>query len=201
MAQRGAVSALVDVITAADWIRRPWQEAARLVGDDWVERVTPVDEGRLVWWWRKERQMLADGQAATPVTAGYRRDYSQLALRIERAFDGTAPPSRTFLRDSRRWSQAFDETRDEPHRGRWQDVPRAELVANPLALAHLEADGLHYYAPRLMLEELSRRECSQREHLLICEPLALHLTDPTHAERRQRFTAEQLDVSAAFARA
>lgn len=208
LAQRRAVAALMDAVTEADWIRAPWREAARLEGEDWVERVTPVDEGRLVWWWRKEKQMAEDGLAATPVTTAVRRDLSQLAMRIEAAFRGVPAPGHVTLACAQRRAVDADDDvvahSDEPHRGRWQDVPLSELAACPQASSYLEADGLHYYAPRLMLEVLRWRECSNRDLLPICDVFILRAErHPTEFSREhdERFTAEQLEVIAAFARA
>lgn len=199
--QRQAVAALMETLGAPDWITGPWQEAARIDGDDWLTKVTPVDAGRLVWWWRKakalEESLAEEALMTHPVMTSYRRDLAEVALRVEAAFDGVAPPGRVTLK----YAQALERGEDRPeelgHRGRWQDIPLAELLECPHALSHLDDDGLHYYAPRLMLEALRWMECSNRELLSICDEFIVRW-DRGLDEGLTRFTPTQVEACAAF---
>ena len=202
LAQRRAVSALMDALTTADWITRPWQESAQIDHDDWLAHVTAADEGRLVWWWRKARSIESDGLEATPVMTSFRRDLSDVARRIEAAFDGVPPPERVTLAHAQR-SALSDEAHAtrESHRGRWQDIPVAELQACPQALSYLDDDGLHYYVPRVMLECLCWHECSNRELLSICDHLWVRVEHRGFGTLTERLTTEQVEACTAFVEA
>jgi hypothetical protein len=220
--QREAVSALVERLTDEAWILEPWREAALIADEephttaspvsgstpagpertraDWRFRVSPPDNGRLLWWWRKESRLEANGHSSpSPVMTSIRRDHSELALRIARAFDGV-PQGTTRLVDA--WNWGCDEAaRRESHRGRWQDVPDAELWANPDGLSHLDAAGLRYYAPRLMLAILFHDECSKRELAPLCDTFRLRFRPrPEGGDEPEldAFTPEQRELHALF---
>lgn len=205
-AQREAVSALMARLVDVDWMTRPWREAARLGGEDWLARVSPVDDGRLVWWWRKANDLEASGLlsgagplSASPVMTSIRRDHSELALRVQLAFDGV-PPGRTTLVDAWNAGCVEEASRRVAHRGHWQEVPDAELWANPDGLSRLDAGAIHYYAPRLMLDLLRWSECSKRELAPLCDTFRMRLENG-EVGRLDRLSAEQRELCALVAQA
>jgi hypothetical protein len=71
---------------------------------------------------------------------------------IDRAFDGVPPPDeahRTLHQAEAADSyDTCDRSRD--HLGPWQQLPEQQLLANQWALAHLDEQGIRYYAPAVM---------------------------------------------------
>ena len=75
-----------------------------------------------------------------------------LLAQIDRAFDGIpfpgpSSPSLYQAQAADRYS-GCDQSRD--HKGRWQDLPRHQLLECDAALPHIRAGSLPYYLPALM---------------------------------------------------
>jgi uncharacterized protein (TIGR02996 family) len=71
---------------------------------------------------------------------------------IDRAFDGVPAPDRDhrtlYQAEAADNYEGCDRSRD--FLGRWQELPDEQLLANQWALAHLDEQGIRYYAPAVM---------------------------------------------------
>jgi hypothetical protein len=87
---------------------------------------------------------------------------------IEAAFDGAPPPDEDHytLYQAEAWDtyEICDRSRD--HLGRWQEIPVGDFAACTGALAHLDAQGIRYYLPALMLLYLERYNRAGRLDIL-----------------------------------
>jgi hypothetical protein len=142
----------------------------------------------------------------SPVLALQRRRAIAATLAwIDRAFDGVPAPDldhRTLHQaEAADNYESCDRSRD--HLGRWQELPDEQLLANQWALAHLDAQGLHYYTPAVMSFAL-RNGSQHAGDLWITEsleytlqPSATHLRD-YQLERFALFEREQRAAIYAF---
>jgi|GEM_PF-2038024 len=103
-------------------------------------------ERRLVWWLDRLDRLVDV------------LDEGPLLDRIEAAFDGVPIPDtehRTLFQGEAADSfRTADRAND--HLGRWQDLPDAHLERANWALAHLDAQGMAYYAAPIMRIGLTR---------------------------------------------
>jgi uncharacterized protein (TIGR02996 family) len=87
---------------------------------------------------------------------------------IDRAFDGVPPPDdahRTLHQAEAADSyETCDRSRD--HLGPWQQLPEEQLLANQWALAHLDEQGIRYYAPAVMTFALRQSGRHPDDHWL-----------------------------------
>lgn len=129
---------------------------------------------------------------------------------IDQAFDGVALPDSQHrtLYQAEAWDhyELCDQSQD--HHGRWQDLPLQHLIDCPYALAHLDAQGMHYYLPALMtryLEQQLRPELGEAVGWGF-ESLEFTLRPATYSEggrayQRERFsgfTLQQRQAVVAF---
>lgn len=123
--------------------------------------------------------------------------------RIELAFDGVPVPDANHrtLRQAEAWDgyRRIDQRRD--HKGRWQDLPSAQLVECCNALPHLDEQGIQYYLPAIMTCSLhappKRRPEIHYRLLYTLEPS----TGELKGYQRRRFallTAAQREAILAF---
>jgi hypothetical protein len=151
---------------------------------------------------RKARRAVEEARGQAEL-AERRRSAELLLAQIERAFDGVPAPDAEHrtLRQAEAWDgyELIDQRGD--HKGRWQDLPDAEIAACPNALPHLDAQGVRYYASALMTYLL--RNPGRRADDL-GDPLRSMLRPgrgELGAAMRQRFvlfTPEQRDTAEAF---
>lgn len=106
-------------------------------------------------------QMLASADEAAAEREAWRRRAEQLTAllgAIDVAFDGVPVPGEhhptLHKAEASDWPTASTYDPSKDHRGRWQDLPLRHLRECPWALAHLDAEGLHYYLPAIMTAEV-----------------------------------------------
>jgi hypothetical protein len=192
-AQRRAVHGLACYAFPADDLLMLWEQAAALDSPDWLHQLTrpewdPADWMRSLWL---ESVPGPIGSTARPPPPRARRDHASVARLLEEAFDGVAAPGhgeRTLFEAEALDSYgAQDVARGRAaHRGRWQDLPTAELQACRWALAFLRGSGLQYYAPAIMLRylhwsELGGEGSAKMHYLGLFESIAFVFT-PSVAE-------------------
>jgi hypothetical protein len=79
---------------------------------------------------------------------------------LHAAFDGVpfpGPESRT-LRQAEAWDHYDEIDASKDWKGRWQELPAADIRACQQALPHLDEYGLRYYLPALMCHYLLHTE-------------------------------------------
>jgi hypothetical protein len=166
-----------------------------------------------------ERARFCDVHDAWPRLFGaagrarVQREKDEVLAVIEAAFDGVpfpGPEHRSLYQaeaaDNR---TSCDQSRD--HKGRWQDLPREQLLECQWALPHLGAASLPYYLPAIMSFAVRERDQRREDHKTrwIFEAMEYHLkfyVDAEHEELRQlkearhsQLTRAQLGAIARFA--
>ena len=127
--------------------------------------------------------------------ARVQRAQADVLAAIEQAFDGVPfpGPSHSSLYQAEDWDTGFNSDQSRDHTGRWQDLPRAHILACQWAIFRLDAHALPYYVPAL-LGHLVR----EPNRTILHEHVRRHLerADPA---RHSRFTAAQRAAVATFA--
>jgi len=141
----------VDREGRAAWVRGLSLEACHVIEAVWdatddLDACSVVRQARV---WRELAEAPIDAASWWATITDFEGGRARLAKRVEAAFDGTPPPeSRTLWAAQAAAGYGSD---DRPgHAGRWQDVPRRDLMRCEEALPWLDDAGKRYYVPAMM---------------------------------------------------